>query len=331
MAGRPVAIGCAAGVGLSTKSSTIRVPRAIWRTSGHDDMDRFDTLATSLEGRVLTLRLNRPDKLNAFTVEMANELVDFFTRVSDDDAVGAVVVTGEGRAFCAGMDLSREGNVFGLNESLEPTLDDLRTRLDDPVMVNEVRDTGGRVTLAIHACKKPVIAAINGAAVGIGATMTLAMDVRLVSEQARIGFVFGRLGIVPEACSSWFLPRLVGISQALDWVYSARMIDAAEAKGSGLALAVHAPGELVAAAQKLAASYVDGRSPVAVALMRQMMYRNSAAASPLDAHRVDSLGMFYTSRADGKEGVEAFLQKRPPAFSARASSDMPPFYPWWRD
>lgn len=294
-------------------------------------MYHYNTLATSLEGRVLTLRLNRPDKLNAFTVEMANELEDFFRRVTDDDTVGAVVVTGEGRAFCAGMDLSRDGNVFGLNESLEPTLDDLYARLSDPTIVNEVRDTGGRVTLAIFACKKPVIAAINGAAIGIGATMTLAMDVRLVSEQAKIGFVFGRLGIVPEAGSSWFLPRLVGISQALDWVYSARLVEASEAKASGLALAVHPAGDLVGAAQRLAASYVDGRSPVAVALMRQMMYRNSAAATPLDAHRVDSLGMFYTSRADGKEGVNAFLQKRAPQFSARASTDMPPFYPWWQD
>lgn len=294
-------------------------------------MYRYNTLASSLDGRVLTLRLNRPDKLNAFTVEMANELEDFFLRVTDDDAVGAVVVTGEGRAFCAGMDLSREGNVFGLNESLEPSLDDLRTRLDEPAIINEVRDTGGRVSLAIFACKKPVIAAINGAAVGIGATMTLAMDVRLVSEQAKIGFVFGRLGIVPEACSSWFLPRLVGISQTLDWVYSARLIDAAEAKASGLALNVHAPADLVAAAQKLAASYVDGRSPVATALMRQMMLRNSAAATPLEAHRLDSLGMFYTSRADGKEGVNAFLQKRAPQFTAKASTDMPPFFPWWQD
>ena len=288
----------------------------------------YKTLSTTLDGRVMTLALNRPDRLNAFTVEMARELIDFFTRVNDDDEVGAIVVTGEGRAFCAGMDLSREGNVFGLDESLQPTLADLRERFTDPVIVDGVRDTGGRVTLAIYACRKPVIAAINGAAVGIGATMTLAMDVRLAADNAKIGFVFGKLGIVPEACSSWFLPRLVGISRALDWVYSARILEAQEVLSAGLVLAVHPAAQLLAAAQRLAASYVDARSPVSVALMRQMMYRNSAAASPEDAHRVDSLAMFYTSREDGHEGVRAFLEKRPPQFKARASSDMPPFYPW---
>jgi len=288
----------------------------------------YKTLSTTRDGLVLTLALNRPDRLNAFTVEMARELIDFFTRVNDDDEVGAIVVTGEGRAFCAGMDLSREGNVFGLDESLQPTLADLHERFTDPVIVDGVRDTGGRVTLAIHACRKPVIAAIHGAAVGIGATMTLAMDVRLVAENVKIGFVFGKLGIVPEACSSWFLPRLVGISRALDWVYSARILEAQEVLSAGLVLAVHPGAQLLAAAQRLAASYVEARSPVSVALMRQMMYRNSAAPSPETAHRVDSLAMFYTSREDGHEGVQAFLEKRPPQFKAKASSDMPPFYPW---
>jgi enoyl-CoA hydratase/carnithine racemase len=288
----------------------------------------YKTLSTTRDGLVLTLALNRPDRLNAFTVEMARELIDFFTRVNDDDDVGAIVVTGEGRAFCAGMDLSREGNVFGLDESLQPTLADLNERFTDPVIVDGVRDTGGRVTLAIYACRKPVIAAIHGAAVGIGATMTLAMDVRLVSENVKIGFVFGKLGIVPEACSSWFLPRLVGISRALDWVYSARILEAQEVLSAGLVLAVHPGAQLLAAAQRLAASYVEARSPVSVALMRQMMYRNSAAPSPETAHRVDSLAMFYTSREDGHEGVQAFLEKRPPQFKAKASSDMPPFYPW---
>lgn len=288
----------------------------------------YNTLSVSVTDRVMTLTLNRPDKLNAFTVEMANELIDCFTRVNDDDAVGAIVVTGAGRAFCAGMDLSREGNVFGLDESLQPTLQDMHERLDDPVIVDGVRDTGGRVTLAIYACRKPVIGAINGAAVGIGATMTLAMDVRLAADNAKIGFVFGKLGIVPEACSSWFLPRLVGVSRALDWVYSARILSAAEVQEAGLVMAVHPGAELLAAAQRLAASYIHERSPVSVALMRQMMLRNSAAASPLEAHRIDSLAMFYTSRADGHEGVQAFLEKRPPQFKDRASADMPPFYPW---
>ena len=190
-----------------------------------------------------------------------------------------------------------------------------------------MRDTGGRVTLAIFNCKKPVIAAINGAAVGIGATMTLAMDIRMVSEKARIGFVFGKLGIVPEACSSWFLPRLVGPQQALEWVLSAEIFDAAEALRGGLARSVHAPDTLVADAQGLARKFIAGRSPVAVALARQMLLRNAAQPHPLEAHRIDSLAMFYASIGDGKEGVAAFLEKRDPQFTGRASQ-MPPFYPW---
>lgn len=288
----------------------------------------YTTLDYHVEQGVLTLTLNRPDQLNAFTVEMANELVDAYTRASQDDAVRAIVVTGAGKAFCAGMDLSVPGNVFGLDESLEPTLEDLHTRLDDPQILQGVRDTGGRVTLAIYECRKPVIGAINGAAVGIGATMTLPMDIRLASEKARIGFVFGRLGIVPEACSTWFLPRLVGISQALEWVYSADIFDAAEAHRAGLVKAVVPPEQLLPEALKIARRIADERSPVAVALARQMMWRNSAQPHPLEAHRVDSLAMFYTSIGDGKEGVQAFLEKRPARFAAKAS-EMPPFYPWW--
>ena len=287
----------------------------------------YNTLLWEVEDRVLTLTLNRPEQMNAFTVEMAHELIDAFERASEDDAVGAIVVTGAGRAFCAGMDLSASGNVFGLDESQAPTLADMHDRLDDPAVRDGVRDTGGRVTLAIFDCKKPVIAAINGAAVGIGATMTLAMDIRMVSEKARIGFVFGKLGIVPEACSSWFLPRLVGPQQALEWVLSAEIFDAAEAQRGGLARSVHAPETLVADAQGLARKFIAGRSPVAVALARQMLLRNAAQPHPLEAHRVDSLAMFYASIGDGKEGVAAFLEKRDPQFTGRASQ-MPPFYPW---
>ena len=287
----------------------------------------YNTLLWEVEDRVLTLTLNRPDQLNAFTVEMAHELIAAFERASEDDGVGAVVVTGAGRAFCAGMDLSADGNVFGLDESQTPTMADMHDRLDDPVIRDGVRDTGGRVTLAIFNCKKPVIAAINGAAVGIGATMTLAMDIRMVSEKARIGFVFGKLGIVPEACSSWFLPRLVGPQQALEWVLSAEIFDAAEALRGGLARSVHAPDTLVADAQALARKFITGRSPVAVALARQMLLRNAAQPHPLEAHRIDSLAMFYASIGDGKEGVAAFLEKREPQFAGRASQ-MPPFYPW---
>ncbi|MET0388596.1 MAG: crotonase/enoyl-CoA hydratase family protein [Polyangiales bacterium] len=288
----------------------------------------YKTLEYSVEDAVLTLRLNRPDQLNAFTVEMANELVHAFERASEDDAVGAIVVTGSGRAFCAGMDLSVPGNVFGLDESQRPTNDDMQSRLEDPAILNGVRDTGGRVTLAIYACKKPVIAAINGAAVGIGATMTLAMDIRLASDKAKIGFVFGKLGIVPEACSSWFLPRIVGVSQALEWLYSADIFDAAEAQRGGLIKAALPPDQLLPEALRLARRFVAQRSPVATALMRQMVYHNMAERHPLDAHRVDSLAMFYTSVGDGKEGVQAFREKRDPAFAGRASQ-MPPFYPWW--
>jgi enoyl-CoA hydratase/carnithine racemase len=287
----------------------------------------YETLDWSVEDGVLTLTLDRPDQLNAFTVTMAEELVAAFERASADDEVGAVVVTGRGRAFCAGMDLSVEGNVFGLDESLEPTLADLHDRLDDPEIVAGVRDTGGRVALAIYACTKPVIAAINGPAVGIGATMTLPMDVRLASDRARIGFVFGRLGIVPEACSTWFLPRIVGISRALEWVYCADILSAQEAYDGGLVRSVHPEDELLDAARGLARKFVAGRSPVATALARQMMYRNSAQPHPLEAHLIDSLAMFYTSVGDGKEGVAAFREKRDPEFTGRASQ-LPPFHPW---
>ncbi|MGH6645462.1 crotonase/enoyl-CoA hydratase family protein [Aquabacterium sp.] len=277
---------------------------------------------------VLLLKLNRPEQLNAFTVEMANELVDAFTRASNDDAVRAVVVTGSGKAFCAGMDLTVPGNVFGLDETQWPTMDDLRERLNDPAIFNGVRDTGGRVVLSIFDCKKPVIGAINGAAVGIGATMTLPMDIRLASDKARIGFVFGRIGIVPEACSSWFLPRVVGISQALEWTYMADVFDAQEALRGRLVKAVVPHDQLLDEALKIARRIASERSAVGIALTRQMMYRNSAQPHPLAAHQVDSLAMFYTSIGDGKEGVKAFLEKRPAQFEGKAS-EMPSFYPWW--
>ena len=289
----------------------------------------YSTLNWQIDDRVLTLTLNRPDQLNAFTVTMAEELIDAYGRASADDAVGAVVVTGAGRAFCAGMDLSVAGNVFGLDESLSPSLAELDARWDDPANVSGVRDTGGRVALAVYDCKKPVIAAINGAAVGIGATMTLAMDIRLASDKARIGFVFGRIGIVPEACSTWFLPRIVGPQQAFDWVYSGDILSAEEALRGRLLKAVVPHAQLLHEAHQLAHKYIDQRSPVAITLMRQMLLRNPGLPHPQGAHAVESLAMLHTSQHDGREGVQAFNDKRAPVYSGRVSDGLPGFYPWW--
>ncbi|MCH9819177.1 MAG: crotonase/enoyl-CoA hydratase family protein [Burkholderiaceae bacterium] len=289
---------------------------------------QYNTIDYQAKDFILTLTLHRPEQLNAFTVEMAHELVHAFDRASADDAVRAIVVTGAGRAFCAGMDLSIEGNVFGLNEQLRPSMQDMDDRLDDPEILDGVRDAGGLVTLAIYRCTKPVIAAINGAAVGIGATMTCAMDIRLASVHARIGFVFNKIGIVPEACSSWFLPRIVGISRALEWVYSAEILKPEEALAAGFVKAVVPADELLDTAYRIAAK-IATHSPVAVALTRQMMYRNAAQPDPMAAHKVDSLAMFYTSMTGGKEGVASFLEKRPANYTDKVSKDLPDFYPWW--
>lgn len=288
----------------------------------------YNTLRYETADCILTLTLNRPEHLNAFTVEMGHELIEAFNRASNDDDVRAIVVTGQGKAFCAGMDLSVDGNVFGLNEALTPTMEDMDKRMDDPEIVAGVRDLGGRVTLAIYDCNKPVIAAINGAAVGIGATMTCAMDIRLATEHARIGFVFNKIGITPEACSSWFLPRIVGISQALEWVYSADVLKAEQALAGKFLKAVVPVDQLLEEAYSIARRIAQ-HSPVAIALTRQMMYRNAAQPHPIEAHKVDSLAIFYTSLNSGKEGVQSFLEKRPANFTQSTSTDMPPFYPWW--
>ena len=287
----------------------------------------YQTLDWSVgEDGVAVLTLDRPDALNAFDLTMARELEQVFLTDARDDAVRAVVVTGAGRAFCAGMDLNAAGNVFGLDEDLAPTPEEFRASYDEPPYDDGLRDTGGKVTLAIYALPKPVIAAINGPAVGIGATMTLAMDIRLASARARIGFVFGRLGIVPEACSTWFLPRIVGIQQALEWVYSADILTAEQAHAGRLVRSVHEPDDLLPAALELARSFVVGRSPVALGLAKQMLYRNGAADHPLEAHLSDSLAMYFTSIGDGKEGVTAFLEKRTPEFTGKAS-ELPRIYP----
>jgi len=288
----------------------------------------FNTILYEVSEQILTITLNRPEQLNAFTVQMANELIRAFNQASEDDEVSAIVVTGAGKAFCAGMDLSSAGNVFGLNEELQPSLDDMRTRLHDPAIEEGVRDTGGQVTLAIFDCKKPVIGAINGAAVGIGATMSCAMDIRLVSETARVGFVFNKIGITPEAASSWFLPRIVNMGTALEWIYSGNLIGAEELTQKGFANHQLAAEELLPRAYEIARR-ITQHSQVAIALSRQMMYRNASLPHPQGAHEVDSLAIFYASQSSGKEGVSAFLEKRRPEFVDKASTDMPPFYPWW--
>lgn len=286
----------------------------------------YSTIECANRDGILTVTLNRPDRLNAFTLLMADELIDVFTRVNADDAVRAVVVTGAGRAFCAGMDLDDGGAV---DTRLRPTLADMYDRLDDPVYEKGVRDSGGRVVLAIYRCLKPVIGAINGAAVGIGATMTLPMDVRLAAQGARIGFVFGRIGLVPEACSSWFLPRIVGMSRALEWCYSAEILDADTAQRGGLVKDVVPADRLLDEAHRLAHLFTDHRSPVATALTRQLLYRNAGQDHPLEAHRVDSLAIFHQIGSEAQEGMRAFHEKRPPVFGSRVSCDMPKFFDEW--
>lgn len=281
------------------------------------------------EDGLLLITLNRPEKLNAFTVVMCEELIHAFARASADDAVRAVILTGAGRAYCAGMDLSVEGNVFGLDESRGPTLEELNARYDAPDIVRGVRDTGGRVSLAIYDCTKPIIAAINGTAVGIGVTMTLGADVRLMADNAKLGFVFGKIGIASEACSTWFLPRLVGLQQALIWTYGADMIPADEAVRFGLVKAAYPAQTLLDEARALARKFTKDRSAVATALNRQMMYRNAGLPDPHAAHRVETLAAFYLSKGDGAEGVAAFREKRTANFKAEVSRDMPPFFPWW--
>jgi enoyl-CoA hydratase/carnithine racemase len=288
----------------------------------------YNTIKTEVKEFILTLTLNRPEAMNAFTVEMANELIDAFENASEDDEVRVIVVTGAGRAFCAGMDLNAAGNVFGLNENAHPTMEDMETKFEDPDFISGVRDTGGRVNLAIYDCKKPVIAAINGAAVGIGATMTCAMDIRIASEYARIGFVFNKIGITPEAGSTWFLPRIVNVSTALEWCYTGEILKPEVVLAAGFVKSVVPAEELLEEAYKIARKIVK-HSPVAITLTRQMMYRNSAKDHPVEAHKVDSLAIYYQSLSDGKEGVRSFLEKRDPNFTQK-SSEMPEFYPWWK-
>jgi enoyl-CoA hydratase/carnithine racemase len=276
----------------------------------------YQEIRYAVDDGILTLTLDRSDKLNAFTPRMMRELIDAFDRADADDAVRAVIVTGEGRAFCAGADLSAGSGTFDHSTA--------------PETLTQHRDGGGLVVLRIYDAKKPVIAAINGPAVGVGITMTLPMDVRIASTTARMGFVFARRGIVPEACSSWFLPRVVGISRATEWVYTGRVFPAEEALAAGLVSRIVAPEALLDTARALAREIADNTSAMSVALSRQLLWRGLGADHPMEAHKVDSQCIYWMGRSvDAHEGVSAFLEKRAPRFAMRPSTDMPAFYPWW--
>jgi enoyl-CoA hydratase/carnithine racemase len=282
--------------------------------------DYTQIIVTKADG-IATITLNRPEKMNAYTRTMGEEIIAAMDDIDADDKVRAVIFTGSGeRAFCAGADLTPEGggHVFS-----DPTqVDDL----SDP----RVRDGGGLLTLRLFESKKPLISACNGVAVGVGATMQLAMDIRLASSTARYGFVFARRGIVPEAASSWFLPRLVGISQALEWCYTGRIFDAEEAKAGGLVRSIHAPDDLLHAARLLAREIADNTSAISVAMTRAMMWRLASADHPMEAHKIDSRAIYRLSRGDdAKEGIASFLDKRKAMYPGKVSADMPDFYPWW--
>ena len=275
----------------------------------------FEQITYEVDDHVATLTLNRPEKLNAFTATMGREFMAALDLADADDDVRAIVVTGAGRGFCAGADLSSGGDTFSYDAG-------------DGVH----RDGGGLMTLRIYECLKPVIGAINGPSVGIGTTMQLPMDMRLASTEAKFGFVFARRGIVPEAASSWFLPRLVGISRALEWCETGRVFGPDEALAGGLVRSVHAPDELLPAAYELAHEIADNAAPVSIALTRQMLWRMAGADHPMEAHKVDSRGIASRGASqDAIEGVMAFLEKRPAAFPLTVSSDMPDFFPWWEE
>jgi len=274
----------------------------------------YEQIIYAVEDNILTITLNRPERLNAFTDQMMTEMVDAFDRADADDDVKAIIITGAGRGFCAGSDLSAGSGTFDAEKA--------GTGLK--------ADGGGILTLRIFDCLKPVISACNGPAVGVGATMQCAMDIRLASENARYGFVFAKRGIVPEACASWFLPRIVGINQALEWAYSGRIFDATEALEKRLVRSVHSPDELLPEARRLAREFADQSSSVSVAMIRQMMWKMLGADHPIEAHKVDSRGVYYTGKsADANEGVQSFLEKRPAVFTDKVSENMPEFFPWW--
>jgi enoyl-CoA hydratase/carnithine racemase len=292
----------------------------------------YETIRVAVADQVQTITMHRPEKLNAFTTLMRDELISAFDDADRNDDVRAVVVTGSGRAFCAGADLSAGAKTFDYTDRVDRSQPEASSGGSTAYADEAIRDGGGRVTLRIFKCLKPVIGAINGPAVGIGATMPLPMDIRLASSDARIGFVFARRGIVMEAASSWFLPRLVGPQQALEWVFSGRVFDAQEALHGRLVSKVLPPDQLLPEAHRLAREIAQNTSPVAVALMRQMVWRMLGADDPMEAHKIDSRGIYERGRsADVREGVMAFLEKRPAKFPDKVSADMPPYFPWWTE
>jgi len=286
----------------------------------------FETIKYEVKDKILTITLNRPDRLNAFTGQMMNDLISAFDSASNDDEVRVVIVTGEGRGFCAGADLGAGEATFNRDENPRTK------KTDDEDNLEWLRDGGGRTTLAIYDCSKPIIAAINGPAVGVGVTMTLPMDIRLASEEAKFGFVFARRGLVPEAASSWFLPRIVGISKSLEWTFSGKVFDAEEALKGGLIRSVHSKDSLLDEAKKIANEIIENTSPVSVSMTRQMLWKMLGADHPMEAHKVDSRAIYELGQGgDAKEGVESFLEKRSPEFPSKVSKDMPEFFPWWEE
>ena len=281
----------------------------------------YETILYEIADNILTITLNRPEKLNAFNGQMRRDLIDAIDHADADDDVRAIIFTGAGRAYCAGADLSGGGSAF--DRDVSP---------DGEVVNNIHRDGGGLVSLRLYECLKPTIAAINGPAVGVGVTTTLPMDIRIAGEDARFGFVFSRRGIVPEACSTWFLPRVVGISRAAEWCYSGEVFDAAEALDGGLVRSVVPTEDLIPTARGIAESIAKNTSAVSVSLTRHMLWRLLGAAHPMEAHKLDSRAVQYMGGTDdAREGVESFLEKREPRYTLRPSTDMPDYFPWWED
>lgn len=288
----------------------------------------FEMIRYDVAEGIATITLARPELLNAVNGAMCREIVSALDLADQDDEVRAVIVTGEGRAFCAGADLSRGDDTF-----VSPQTAGLGAEDGASIYAcEEAREPGGRIALKLFALTKPVIAAINGPCAGMGTTLPLPMDIRLASEAAHFNFVFARRGLVLETGASFYLPRIVGISRALEWIYTGRRVSAGEAKEAGLVTAIHKPGELLPEARRLARQIADNSAPVAVALNRQMLWRGLGMSHPMEAHRIESRGIYAMGRsADAVEGVRSFMEKRPPAFPGRVSTDMPDYYPWWTD